>query len=471
MRKVKVFLAVLAVLLTASFAAAQTTMTINGIIRVYPELNNYGFSSALGYPYSYDKVTNTFKTSGNYSADSKSTSFVDQRARLFFNVKSGDNVGGTVAFEIDSRWGDAAYQTARNKGGALEADSTNAETKNAYLWFKPNNDLKLTVGIQGYTDDFKGIILGGADAAGIRADYTINKDSSLMVGWYLFQDPSAATGTSDAVWFLPISYKMNLGDGKLGLAYYRLQDGGGGIADATLYHKSVRTKDSNGAQINYLGASYAGKAGDVSYSAFLVYNFGTIDSYKGAGTAADISAFAFNADAAMKLGDGKIKAALLYASGDKSTSSDYRGFVTGNQYSNGADLPLMQNDLYLILRTLDDISQSVAFFNDINNGGFGATVVYATYDQNISDKTNVQVALGYGKANEKYSVKLSPSITANLTPSITEINAQAAYKFDKSLTIKAAAAYGILSDVKDISKDGKDADNLYRLMMKFQYAF
>jgi hypothetical protein len=77
------------------------------------------------------------------------------------------------------------------------------------------------------------------------------------------------------------------------------------------------------------------------------------------------------------------------------------------------------------------------------NNGVGATVVYATYDQNISDKTNVQVALGYGKANDK-----NTNYTYNLKPSITEINAQAAYKFDKSLTIKAAAAYGILSDKK-----------------------
>jgi hypothetical protein len=399
--------------------------------------------------------------------ESKSTSFVDQRARLFFNVKSGENVGGTVALEIDSRWGDAAYQTSRNTGGALEADTVNAETKNVYLWFKPNNDLKLTLGIQGYTDDFKGIILGGADAAGIRADYTINKDSSFMVGWYLFQDPSADIGKSDEVWFLPISYKMNLGDGKLGLAYYRLQDGGQKNTNAP-GNNSVRTATSKGAHINYLGANYAGKAGDVSYSAFLVYNFGKIYTYK-QGKSADISAFAFNADAAMKMGAGKIKAALLYASGDNSTT-DYNGFVTGNQYSNGADLPLMQNDLYLILRTLDDISHSAAFFPDINNNGFGATVVYATYDQNISDKTNVQVALGYGKANEKCSVRLkdTPLITANLTPSITEINAQAAYKFDKSLTIKAAAAYGILNDVK-VGRE--DAENLYRLMIKFQYAF
>ncbi len=452
MRKFRVFLAVLAVLLVAGVASAQTTLDLKGIIRVYPEMNNYGYSTV------------------GYSADSKSSAFVDQRARLFFNLKSGDNVGGTVALEIDSRWGDAIYDNGRNKGAALEADTINAETKNAYLWFKPNNDLKLTLGIQGYTDDFKGVFLGGADAAGIRADYTLSKDSSLMVGWYLFyQDPLEKDGalskygrgdTWGSVWFLPISYKMSLGNGKLGLAYYRLQDGGAGTSSTPAGNKSVRTASSNGAQINYLGANYAGKAGDLSYSAFLVYNFGTIDNYK-SGKDADISAFVFNADAAMKLGSGKIKAALLYASGDNSTT-DYNGFVTGNQYAAGADLPLMQNDLYLILRTLDDISHSVAFVTDLNNGGSGATVAYVTYDQNVSDKLNVQAALGYAKANED---------TAGLTPSITEINAQAAYKFDKALTIKAAAAYGILSDKKD-EKDGtQDADNLYRLMMKFQYAF
>lgn len=441
MRKLRVFFALLAVLALTSLAAAQTTLDLKGYIRMYPEMNNYGFGAGAI----------------NYSADSKSTSFVDQRARLFFNLKSGENVGGTVAFEADSRWGDAAYQTSRNKGGALEADTTNIETKNAYLWFKPNNDLKLTLGIQGYTDDFKGIIFGGSDMAGIRADYKINNDSSLMVGWYLLQDPSANPGTSDAVWFLPISYYMNLAGGKLGLAYYRIQDGGAGAFTAP-GNKSVRTATSNGAQINYLGANYAGKAGDISYSAFFLYNFGTIDHYT-ATADADISAFAFNADASMKLGDGKIKAVLLYTSGDKSTT-DYNGIVTGGQYALGADLPLMQNDLYILLTTLDDITQSLAFFPNLNNNGLGATVVYAAYDQNVTDKTNVQVTLGYGKASEK---------AANgLTPAMTEINAQAAYKFDKALTIKAALAYGILSDVK---VNNADADNLYRAIVKFQYAF
>lgn len=453
MRKFRVFLAVLAVLLVAGIASAQTTMTLNGIIRVYPEMNNYTKTvekTDQGYRQSY---------SLGYSSDSKTAAFVDQRARLFFNLKSGDNVGGTVAFEIDSRWGDMAYRGgARNYGGALEADTINIETKNAFMWFKASDNLKLTLGIQGFTDDFKGIILGGADAAGVRADYTISKDSSLTIGYFVLSDKSADSGVSDAVWFLPISYKMNLGDGKLGLAYYRIQDGAGGNTNYATGLTAFKSATATGASINYLGANYAGKAGDVNYSAFLVYNFGTIDKQNGT-TDADISAFAFNADASMKLGDGKIKAALLYASGDKSTV-DYNGFVTGNQFSAGADLPLLQNDLYLILRTLDDITHSEAFFTDIRNDGLGATVVYVTYDQNLSDKLNVQAALGYGKCNEKNG--------ANLTPAITEINAQAAYKLDKALTIKAALAYGMLSDVK---VGTADADNLYRAMLKFQYAF
>ncbi|GAB4435676.1 MAG: membrane protein [bacterium] len=448
MRKLRVFLAVLAVLLVAGISSAQTTMTLNGIIRVYPEMNNYGFGKI------------------NYSANSGTNSFVDQRARLFFNLKTGDNLGGTVAFEMDSRWGDRAYNNGRNTGGGLEADTVNAETKNAYLWFKPSNDLKLTLGIQGYTDDFKGVILGGADIAGIKADYTVSPTSSFSAGIFTFFDQDVAK--SDAVYFIPLSYKQKIGNDTLTVAFYTIKDSSTyqEVADTTYGQRPLTTTttpkkaDYDSARIHYLGAKYEGKVSDVSYSVMGFYNYGTFEKIGSkTGPDKDISAFLFGADAAMKLGDGKVKAALLYASGDKSTT-DYNGIVTGNQYSVGADLPLLQNDLYLILRTLDGITHSTAFFTDLNNGGLGATVVYATYDQNLSDKLNVQAALGYGKANEKNA--------SNLTPAITEINAQAAYKFDKALTIKAALAYGILSDVK---VGTADADNLYRAMLKFQYAF
>lgn len=456
----RLVLAVLAVFILAGIASAQTTMTLNGIIRVYPEMNNYTYSKQStdqGYRQGYGVKV---------SSDSKNSAFVDQRARLFFNLKSGDNVGGTVAFEVDSRWGDMAYRGgARNYGGALQADTINIETKNVYMWFKPSEDLKLTLGIQGYTDDFKGVILGGADMAGIRADYSLSKDSSLLVGFYLWGDKYVnSDGTNykygnDGIYFIPVTYKQKIGDGNLGVSFYTIQDNAGSSDQPIGTAGSGLPSSYGSANLYYLGANYTGKAGDISYYAGLLYNFGTFN--KAPTNDIDVSAFILNADATMKLGAGKFKAALLYASGDKS-NTDFNGIVTGNQYANGADLPLMQNDLYLILRTLDDISHSEAFFTDLRNGGAGATVVYVTYDQNLSDKLNVQAALGYGKYNEE----AAPGIT----PAITEINAQAAYKFDKALTIKAALAYGILSDVKD-STSGKDADNLYRAMLKFQYAF
>jgi hypothetical protein len=93
------------------FAFAQTTVNFSGFIRVYPEINNFGFGNI------------------ELSDDSQTRAFVDQRARIFFNIKSGEEVGGTYAMEIDSRWGDIAYAVGRNQGGALQADTINVEKK------------------------------------------------------------------------------------------------------------------------------------------------------------------------------------------------------------------------------------------------------------------------------------------------------------------------------------------------------
>ena len=42
------------------------------------------------------------------------------------------------------------------------------ETKNIYVWFKvPDTSLNVTVGLQNQSDDYGGMIYGGADLAGI----------------------------------------------------------------------------------------------------------------------------------------------------------------------------------------------------------------------------------------------------------------------------------------------------------------
>lgn len=459
MRKFRVFLAVLAVLLVAGVASAQTTLDLKGFIRVYPEVNNYGYTKIA-----LDKA-------------SKTQAFVDQRARLFFNLKSGDNVGGTVALEFDSRWGDAAYTTSRNKGGALEADTTNAETKNAYLWFKPNSDLKLTLGIQGYFDDYYGVILGGADMAGIRADYTISKESSLSAGYYVWADQNV-NKSSDAVYFIPVSYKQSLGDGKLGVSFYILKDNAGssawdgvqpfrtGLAGETTYlapgpgTTNAHITSYGSASVYYLGANYSAKAGDIDYAIAALYNFGTVNNAPNKD--ADISAYLLHAMADMKLGSGKLKARLLYSSGDNSTT-DYNGVVTGNQYSIGSDLPLLCTDIYILMRTLEDNSQSVALVPDVNNGGRGVTLGYVSYNQNLSDKTNAQVGLAYAQASDDSG--LAGSAIG------TEINAQLKYNFSKNLTVTGVLAYAFVGDGVKAKNNTASYDDLYRAFVKFNYAF
>lgn len=67
--------------------------------------------------------------------------------RLMFKLDAtvSENLSGTMMFEIgDQMWGQAA------SGGALGADGTVVEVKNAYIdWTVPNSALKLRMGIQG----------------------------------------------------------------------------------------------------------------------------------------------------------------------------------------------------------------------------------------------------------------------------------------------------------------------------------
>ena len=47
-------------------------------------------------------------------------------------------------------------------------DKVQMETKNIYVWFKvPDTSVDFTVGLQGQSDVYAGLIYGGADMAGI----------------------------------------------------------------------------------------------------------------------------------------------------------------------------------------------------------------------------------------------------------------------------------------------------------------
>ena len=84
-----------------------------------------------------------------------------------------ENVKAVWFLESDMIFGDSAGSAApgaaaRNSGGALGGDKVQTETKNIYVWFKvPDTSVDFTVGLQSQSDDYAGIIYGGADMAGV----------------------------------------------------------------------------------------------------------------------------------------------------------------------------------------------------------------------------------------------------------------------------------------------------------------
>ena len=110
-----------------------------------------------------------------------------QLVRLQLDAMASESLSGTVYFEIgDTMWGQAS------SGGALGADKTIVELRNAYIdWTVPNTDLKLRMGIQGLS--MPNVAGGSAvlfdDAAAVVANYQFNENVGLTAFWArLFND-------------------------------------------------------------------------------------------------------------------------------------------------------------------------------------------------------------------------------------------------------------------------------------------
>jgi len=458
----KMILVVMAVFLMSGMASAATTLDLKGQVRVYPEWNNIG-RSAGSIP--------DYLPGSSYLPASKSSGsiFTDQRARLFFNVKSNENIGGTVALEIDSYWGNTSYDSGRQTGGGLGADSANVEIKNSYLWFTAG-DLKITAGIQTFLDDMAGIFVGGGDMAGFRVDYALSKTSSLSTGvytWWESQATSAGTTKQwkDSVYFIPLTVKQQLGSGTGSLFVYTIQDSTKGSTGLTATQGRRPLAQYDKAQIYYTGFNYGGKAGNVSYYLMGAYNFGTFKDIVTATTDdKKISAFAVNAKVDVKIGDGKLRLNGLYVSGGDSTDKDkYNGFVTGEQYAGAQVMPLLQDDLVIIIGNTDQISNVTTLAVDVNNNNDGLQVAYGAFDYNLSPKLNAKAVLGYASADKQNSV-------ARLGKKMgMEYNAQLKYKFDENLTIAGVGSYAQIGDY--FKTAAFDADNAYKLLLKFMYSF
>ena len=138
-----------------------------------------GFSAGDGSLVSH--VKDNKASNHNKAADTDDIFGASQRVRLQLDAVASEALSGTVFFEIgDQVWGNA------KSGGALGADGTVVELKNAYIdWMVPNTDLKFRMGIQGI--QLPNVAGGSAilddDVAAVTASYQFNENVALTAMW------------------------------------------------------------------------------------------------------------------------------------------------------------------------------------------------------------------------------------------------------------------------------------------------
>jgi hypothetical protein len=405
--------------------------------------------------------------------------YFEQRARLMYIAKANDDLKLVTHFEFDSRFGDNSYNsngTTRNNGGGVGADQTNLETKNIYLDFKiPSTPVQMKVGIQGFTDNYKGIIFNN-DAAGVVAAAKLGF-GSVQAGYFRFDDATtgntylgvtnaapANTVTNTQVGqntrdFMTVGGKFNVSkDLVVGADYY-------------LLYSDVLRRTQDKTYVNMIGANAEAKIGPATINGFALYQFGQVGSVGGH---QDLSAFAGNLAGKLAVGPGTAKLTALYVSGDHNTGgtgdrNDFqtimeRGATTagGNFYE--ANSQLLLRNIYSPVQT----DRAVVF--DLNNAGKGVIAAFAGYD----------LLLGKFFANSNIGIGAVAKDNGNAQPNGgkgsgssnvlgTEFNTEVGYKVYDNLTASVSAAYLFLGDF--YSNAGNKADNPYSTKVMLNYTF
>ncbi|MDD2900306.1 MAG: porin [Desulfuromonadaceae bacterium] len=461
----------LAALVTLGLAAAAATPAmalehqISGAFTSYYDLSNYSAAGNDGF------ATN----SKGLSTDAKTENYFAQRVRLDYTAKANENVKLVTKFELDyNYWGNSSYTAAGGGGAALGADTINLETKNLYLDLNVVKGLNAKIGMQGYTDAFKGIIFD-ADMAGILLTHAYDK-AAVSAGFFRFGDTSAASKlgkyTHD---MFSMDGKYNISkDITVGAAYYYIADNRdngstitpsalptGQAADGTPIYATTTTFTSsanprNDTKVHTFGLNGETTVGPLILNGFAVAQFGDIGTVNNTNKA---KGYALNVGAKLPLAGGTARAALLYAGGGKN-SLYHVATAEGGFY--------FDNEMTILGRDKNATSIDNAIVFDANNYNQGVIFASVGYDYEFTQKLSGSANLGFASA-----AKTDKSVTDNKSDYLgTEINCEANYKLMPAVTLGARAGYVVLGDYfKSNTGAHGTYDNPYDIKLIAKYAF
>lgn len=415
-----------------------------------------------------------------------SNNYFEQRARLIYNAKANDNLKLVIGLEIDSVFGDRAQGNAtRNNGAALETDAVNIETKWVHLDFNvPGAPVNVKVGTQAIKDSIKGILFD-TDAGGI---FTTTKVAGAQVNVGYFRGyegiginaiPAGKRGVNNLdISIIEAKYNVTK-DLNVGAAYYGYYD----------YRQSTRTMMDHTLAVN-AGAN----VGPVALSGFVAGQMGDIDDKTGTGVTQDLTGYAANVAAKVKVGPGSARVAALYTSGDKANGTyakKSKAWQSVQQDINGvtpltASGPLnTYNESGMMLLNRNPASGGTSTDRTIaastNNKNQGLAGLFVGYDATISPKAyaNVNAGVAFTSVSNASRPVITGTGTARNGSHLlgTEINAEAGYKVYDNLTASVQAAYVFLGGYFDgVASNGtlaspKDPANPYSTRLVLSYVF
>lgn len=525
----KQILAVAAVgALTAATAVPAMALEneFHGMYRLRGIVSNFddGAAGAADLSGSSAKVDST----GKAIKDGKpvTNTYIEQRMRLMYVAKANDNLKLVSHFEFDSRWGDTSYNqnatnasnsgsATRNQGGGIGADQTNLETKNVYLDFNvPSTPLNIKLGIQGFSDAYKGIIFNN-DAAGMVATAKLT-NATVNFGYFRFDD--ATTGSAPQIGVTATSPVTNTttltnaydtvpaatsatnsllkGNNQmgnltrdfftLGGKYNVTKDLSFGADYYLLYSDILKNSATPKTFINMIGVNAAANVGPASINGFFIYQAGRMggDPVNSAAlnlpTAQKVSAFAANLAAKMPIGPGTAKVTTLYISGDKNVSpgggtrTDFQTIMERGNTTSGHTF-YEANSMILLRNATTTAGTDRAVVYDLNNVGKGFIGAFLGYDLPMG-KAFANSVVGIGAVANDNGIAQNGMNASSGTGSSnilgTEINTEVGYKLYDNLTVSVQAAYLILGDFyKNMVKTNVTPDNPYLTRLHVSYAF
>jgi hypothetical protein len=441
----------------------------------------------------------------------------EQRGRFNYSGIYDDDLKFVTQFDISFIFGQGQYQenyqdanikqAGYADGGGLGGNSVDLKTKALYVDYRlPNSPLRFKVGLQPFTDPYKGTILSNV-ASGILSSYETDK-FELQAGWFRLHaveldyaksasgsysisggkyiDPNTGLPFDDT-WrtddFYVFQGKYKATDAlTVGGSFYAWQSdwkstfnsgtGTGSVnpsTGTTTTVTGVTPLNQDDLELYYAGANAEYKFGKGGVlDGFFVYNFGrrvdhVIKSVQ------HVKAFEASASARLPVGpDGLVRTTFIMTSGDNSlkgkTRTDFGGVV--NVDGMPESYFTYPNTLLLFTSQIGAVSNRNVL-HSVANEGTGIWGGFIGYDHNITKKLFTSGNAGFVAAARNPYQRHGNYIG-------TELSGEVGYKFKPNATVRVQGGTVLLGNYYDgqaAEGNGSNPSNPYTARLVLSYLF